>query len=189
MSEPTQTSQNPIYLLAAVETVVPGACPQTRRMAQAPEPPPTAVLANSLSNELDALTSPVVLVLDDYHRIRGESEVHELMRLLLVHPPRRLRLMRGRPDPTVGSVRSNQPPAREAMLWWLEIPALTRCRALIAEGSSTSLAATQERLRGYAALNEAHHNPGQLIGILALQALAYARQGEVEDALGALERA
>jgi len=75
------------------------------------------------------------------------------------------------------------------MLWWLEIPALTRCRALIAEGSSTSLAATQERLRGYAALNEAHHNPGQLIGILALQALAYARQGEVEDALGALERA
>jgi len=69
------------YLLAAVETVVPGACPQTRRMAQAPEPPPTAVLANSLSNELDALTSPVVLVLDDYHRIRGESEeVHELMR-------------------------------------------------------------------------------------------------------------
>ena len=94
------------YLLAAVETVVPGACPQTRRMAQAPEPPPTSVLANSLINELDALTSPVVLVLDDYHRIRGESEVHELMRLLLAHPPRRLHLVIvARRDPPLGLTR------------------------------------------------------------------------------------
>ena len=101
----------------------------------------------------------------------------------------RLALMQGRPDPAVGWVRSSEPPAMEAMLWWLEIPALTRCQAWIAEGSSTSLAAAQALLRGYAALNEAHHNPGQLIGILALQALAYQLQGKTGDALAALEQA
>jgi len=75
-------------------------------MAQAPEPPPVSILANSLINELDALTSPLVLVLDDYHRIRGESEVHELMRLLLAHPPRRLHLVIAtRRDPPLGLTR------------------------------------------------------------------------------------
>jgi len=94
------------YLLAAVETVAPDACRRTRRMAQAPEPPPTPVLANALINELDALTSPLVLVLDDYHRIRGDSEVHELMRLLLAHPPRRLHLVIvTRRDPPLGLTR------------------------------------------------------------------------------------
>ncbi len=101
----------------------------------------------------------------------------------------RLAIMQGRLEPAVGWVRSNQPPAPEAMLWWLEIPSLTRCRALIAEGSSTSLAAAQERLRGCAELNQDQHNHGQLIGILALQAQAHRQQGQVEDALAALERA
>ena len=101
----------------------------------------------------------------------------------------RLAIMQQRPDPAVGWVRSNQPPAKEAMLWWLEIPSLTRCRALIADGSSTSLAAAQTQLREHAALNQAHHNPGQRIGILALQALAHEQQGESEDALAALEQA
>ncbi|MGB5831610.1 MAG: LuxR C-terminal-related transcriptional regulator [Thiohalocapsa sp.] len=110
----------------------------------------------------------------------------------------RLTIMQGRPEPAVGWVGSNQPPATEAMLWWLEIPSLTRCRALIADGSSTSLAAAQTQLRERAAqtqlreraaLNEAHHNPGQLIGIRALQALAHEQQGQTEDALAALEQA
>jgi len=83
-----------------------GTCPQTRRMAQAPEPPPVSILANALINELDALPSPLVLVLDDYHRIRGESEVHELMRRLLAHPPRRLHLVIAtRRDPPLGLTR------------------------------------------------------------------------------------
>ncbi|MEZ5592553.1 MAG: hypothetical protein R3F53_18365 [Gammaproteobacteria bacterium] len=56
------------YLLAAVETVVPGACPQTWRMARAADPPTLHMLVSSLVNELDALDSPLVLVLDDYHR-------------------------------------------------------------------------------------------------------------------------
>ena len=53
------------YLLAAVETVVPDACPQTRRMARAADPPTLSVLGDSLVNELDVLGSPLVLVLDD----------------------------------------------------------------------------------------------------------------------------
>ncbi len=100
-----------------------------------------------------------------------------------------LAIMQGRSEPAVGWVRSNEPPARETILFWLEIPCLTRCRALIAEGSSTSLVAAQARLREYAELNQSHHNHGRLIGILVLQALAYELQGQVEDALAALEQA
>ncbi len=51
------------------------------------------MLASSLANELDALDSPLVLVLDDYHLIRGDSGVHELLRQLLAHPPRPLHLV------------------------------------------------------------------------------------------------
>ena len=81
------------YLLAAVETVVPDACPQTRRMARAADPPTLSVLGDSLVNELDVLGSPLVLVLDDYHRIPADSEVHGLLRQLLAHPPQPLHLV------------------------------------------------------------------------------------------------
>jgi len=81
------------YLLAAVESAVPDACPQTRRMVQAADPPTRSALVNSFANELEAQGSPLVLVVDDYHRIHGESEVQELLRDLLVHPPRPLHLV------------------------------------------------------------------------------------------------
>ena len=42
------------YLSAALETVVPDACPQMRRMARAAEPLTTHSLASCLVNELDA---------------------------------------------------------------------------------------------------------------------------------------
>ena len=55
----------------------------------------------SLVNELDALDSPLVLVLDDYHRIDPASSVHEFLWFLLEHPPPALRLVLAtRSDPT-----------------------------------------------------------------------------------------
>ena len=144
------------YLLAAVETVVPGACPQTGRMAQAPEPPPTSVLANALINELDASTAPLVLVLDDYHRIRGESKVHEFMRLLLTHPPRCLHLVIvARRDPPLGLSRLlAQGGGSEVRLTDLrftdaETPMLLQ--ALLAfSASDDALANLQKELEGWA---------------------------------------
>jgi LuxR family maltose regulon positive regulatory protein len=81
------------YLLAAVETAVPDACPQTRRMVHAADPPTRPALVSSFTNEVDAQGAPLVVVLDDYHRIQAESEVQELLRQVLRHPPRPLHLV------------------------------------------------------------------------------------------------
>jgi LuxR family maltose regulon positive regulatory protein len=91
------------YLLAAVQTAVPDACPQTRRMVQAADPPTQSALVRSFSNELEAHGEPLIVVLDDYHRIQAESEVQDLLRQLLAHPPRPLHLViLTRRDPPFG---------------------------------------------------------------------------------------
>ena len=97
------------YVLAAVETVLPGACAETAALVDAASPPPVPVLARCLVSELDALDGPVVLVLDDYHRIGGDSEVHELLGQLLEHPPLPLRLVivtRRDPPLPLGTLRA-----------------------------------------------------------------------------------
>ncbi len=80
------------YLVAAVRSLFPDACQDTLELAGASELPLTTVLAGALSNDLDAIEEPFVLVLDDYHRLR-EPGVHELLDRLLSHPPRGLRLV------------------------------------------------------------------------------------------------
>ncbi|MCL7958746.1 MAG: LuxR C-terminal-related transcriptional regulator [marine benthic group bacterium] len=101
----------------------------------------------------------------------------------------RLSLMQGRPEAAVRWMRANPSVPSEVMLWWFDIPSVTRCRALIADGSAVSLVEAQAQLREYAELNDAHHNTCQLIPILALHALAYSRQGQQTEALDALDRA
>ena len=82
------------YLLAAVRTAIPDACPQTEELNGTPNPVPIPVLSACLVNELDAIDSPpFVLVLDDYHRIERSSDVNELLRFLVEHPPRGLQLV------------------------------------------------------------------------------------------------
>jgi len=74
-------------------------------------------------------------------------------------------------------------------LFWFEIPSVTWCRALIAEGSATRLGEAEDRLRELSAMNEAHHNNCHLIEALTLLALTCEKQGKAEEALGYLERA
>jgi len=75
------------------------------------------------------------------------------------------------------------------MFYWLEIPRLTKCRILIAEGTPASLQEATENLQKYRLMNETQHNTRQLIDILVLQALAYQKQKQTDQALVALERA
>ena len=81
------------YFLAAVETVLPDACPETRALSTSPNPVPLPVLGGCLVNELDTADSPLVLVLDDYHRIDPMSDVHELLQFLLEQTLPMLRLV------------------------------------------------------------------------------------------------
>lgn len=75
-------------LLAAIETASPGACQRARHLLDA-EPDPR-IVARHLINELDLLDSRLAVVLDDYHRIGQVSPVHEVIGMLLEHPPRLL---------------------------------------------------------------------------------------------------
>ncbi len=88
------------YLAVALDDALPGACPELNDLVGAGQLPPIEHLAGLLINELDRLDRPFVLCLDDYHRINPTSKVHELVSLLLAHPPRPLHLVLiGRRDP------------------------------------------------------------------------------------------
>lgn len=101
----------------------------------------------------------------------------------------RLALMQGRPQDAIRSLRSSTPPPPEVMIFWFEVPCITYCRVLIAEGSPANLKQAEQQLGEYAEMNEAHHNNCQLIGILALQAVACDKQNKTNDALSLLEKA
>ncbi len=68
----------------------------------------------------------------------------------------------------------------QPMSGWFEIPCVTRCRELIAQGDVEGLAEAQEDLQAYVEMNEADHNTYQLIALKTLQAAAYERQGRAE---------
>ena len=81
------------YFLATVQRAFPGACEQTQGLIHSHQLPSLATLTASLSNGLDAIASPFILVLDDYHRIDAGSLVNELLHQLLAHPPIPLHLV------------------------------------------------------------------------------------------------
>ena len=80
------------YLVAAVQVRFPKACSDTAVLLEAAQLPPASVLADTLSNDLDSLSRPLVLVLDDYHLI-SNAEIHELLETLMRYPPRPLHLV------------------------------------------------------------------------------------------------
>src|SRR5207245_9230 len=79
------------YLIAALQTVAPGVGKSALSLLQSSQPPIEAVLA-TLLNELSAVPTEVVLVLDDYHVIDAR-DVQEGMTLLLDHLPPRIHLV------------------------------------------------------------------------------------------------
>jgi LuxR family maltose regulon positive regulatory protein len=96
--------------------------------------------------------------------------------------------MQGRPELGKGRLDSITPPADGVMLWWLDVPSITLCRALIAEGSPANLEKAEKQLHKHEEMNETHHNTCQLISIRALQAMVLAKQDKTEEAFTILER-
>jgi LuxR family maltose regulon positive regulatory protein len=99
----------------------------------------------------------------------------------------RLSIMQG--ERKSGLSRLDESPPIENMVWWLEIPAVTHCRLLLAEGSNQSLEKTEAKLRELLQLNQDNHNTCQMIQIMPLLALACKKQERVDEALTILERA
>ena len=82
-----------MYLVAAVRTVEPEACPETEALLNAPSLPPMKELVQRLVHDLEAIETPFILVLDDFHRILALSAVHDLLSFVLEHPLSSLRLV------------------------------------------------------------------------------------------------
>ncbi|TWT81485.1 HTH-type transcriptional regulator MalT [Planctomycetes bacterium CA13] len=80
------------YFIAAVQVRFPKACPATGAVLEAAQLPPVSLLADTLSNDLDSVPEPFVLVLDDYHLV-SNAEIHELLDALMRYPPRPLHLV------------------------------------------------------------------------------------------------
>ena len=59
------------YFVAALHKLYPGVCEQTLNLLKASELPTLATLAGVLSNEIDAIEEPFILVLDDLHSFVG----------------------------------------------------------------------------------------------------------------------
>jgi LuxR family maltose regulon positive regulatory protein len=95
--------------VAAVRTVFPDACDDTLAHLEADALAPLPVLAGCLSNDFDDLEEPLVLVLDDYHRV-NDPVVHDLVNFLLKHPIARLQLVvisRHDPPLSLGALRAH----------------------------------------------------------------------------------
>jgi LuxR family maltose regulon positive regulatory protein len=97
------------YFIAALRTIIPGACAESAKMLVAPQQPPMEVLFAALSNEIALLPDRFVLVLDDYYTIQGEA-VHDFLNALVRHwpPPMHLVLIsRLNPPLPMASLRAN----------------------------------------------------------------------------------
>ena len=75
------------------------------------------------------------------------------------------------------------------MFFFIDVPHITRCRALIADGSEMSLKAANTLLQRYLKINEGHHNMVRQIELRVLQAAAFDKQANPDKALTALGRA
>jgi LuxR family maltose regulon positive regulatory protein len=75
------------------------------------------------------------------------------------------------------------------MLWWVEVPAITRCRVLIAIATPESLNEALELLVGYKEYSESVFNKLRTIETTVLQALTYFKLQNEDDALSALKYA
>lgn len=100
----------------------------------------------------------------------------------------RMAIMQGK-QKAVNDLLQNASPPAENMVWWLEVPVVTYCRAMIAQGSHQRLEASESMLRELLQSNQDNHNTCHMIEILALLALVCKKQSRVEDALTLLERA
>jgi len=73
------------YFIAAIQTIFPETGQETLALLNAANLPPLPVLARSLINELQQLTEPFILVLDDFHVIH-QTAIHDLLNELLRYP-------------------------------------------------------------------------------------------------------
>jgi LuxR family maltose regulon positive regulatory protein len=93
------------HVVAALRTTAPGVGARAVALLEAAQPAPIREVLTTLLNDLGALTSDLVLVLDDYHVVDAR-EVQDGMTFLLEHLPAQVHLViASRADPPVPLAR------------------------------------------------------------------------------------
>jgi LuxR family maltose regulon positive regulatory protein len=134
-------------------------------------------LPDKADTELDFLFDFVASLKDTAHKV-----VADFCRV-------RLSLMQEDLGTTIRCLKNSFSPDVAAMGFWIENQAVTRCRALIYEGSDSSLQTAEKELNEYLKMNQSHHNICQQIDILVLLALVYKKQKRDDNALDSLGQA
>jgi LuxR family maltose regulon positive regulatory protein len=144
------------YLVAACQTIAPACGRGALAWLDAPQPPPPEVVVTELVNDLAALPTAALLVLDDYHLVRAMA-VHAAVAFLLDHLPPALHLViASREDPPLPlprlRARRQLTEVRAADLGF----SVEEAAALLASGMGLRLAEAQvatlvERTEGWAA--------------------------------------
>ena len=80
------------YVISALQTIEPYLGKSALDALQSPKPPATEELVAALINEIDSISSTIVLVLDDYHLITAQP-IHEAVAFLLEHRPGNLHMV------------------------------------------------------------------------------------------------
>lgn len=93
------------YLTAAVQSVAPDVGAGVRSALRSPQPPPLEAILTALVNEIAALPTPFLLVLDDYHVIEAAAVADALVFLLEHLPPPLHLVIATREDPPLALAR------------------------------------------------------------------------------------
>jgi LuxR family maltose regulon positive regulatory protein len=87
------------YFVTAIDQLQPGSGEIALSLLGAPQEPPIEAILTTLLNELAALPTDAVLVLDDYHLIESRA-IHEALAFLIEHlPPQMHLIIATRADP------------------------------------------------------------------------------------------
>ncbi|WP_410770190.1 LuxR C-terminal-related transcriptional regulator [Fontibacillus sp. BL9] len=93
------------YMISALQTIEESIGEGVLSVLHSPQPAPTESILTALLNELAAIPSPLILVLDDYHAA-SSREVDEAVSFLLDHLPAQLHLViTSREDPSISLPR------------------------------------------------------------------------------------
>lgn len=93
------------YLVAALQTVAPQVGQGVLAALQSPQPPSPEAILTSLLNDMAAVDTPFLLVLDDYHSIDAQAVDEALVFLLDGLPPRTHLVIATREDPPLPLAR------------------------------------------------------------------------------------
>lgn len=93
------------YMIFALRTIAENIGEGVLSLIQSPQPEPTESILTALLNELSAVPTPFILVLDDYH-VASSIEVDKALSFLIDHLPNQIHLvLTTREDPTLSLPR------------------------------------------------------------------------------------